>query len=331
MPTAAQDHYATLGVPRTATQKEIKAAFRKLARKHHPDLNQGDAAAAERRFKGINEANEVLSDPAKRRLYDEMGPRWREYEAWDKAGRPGGGPVGSGGGSPFAGGPQVEYRTASPEEMESLFGNQDAFSDHFGSMFNGADRGGRTTGRRRARPPQRGGDVEGTTEITLEEAYSGTTRTVEVSAADRSRRVELRIPAGVADGARVRAAGQGGAGTAGATAGDLFVRVRILPHARFSRDGDDLRVLVSVPLDIALLGGEVPVTTLRGTTAHLRLASVTQNGARLRMRGLGMPRLRGEGRGDLIAEISVRLPDELTPAARQLAEHLRAEDPVPPE
>lgn len=322
VPTASQDYYAALGVPRTATPKEIKAAFRKLARKHHPDVNQGDAAA-ERRFKEINEANEVLSDPEKRRMYDEVGPRWREYEAWDKAGRPGGGSFAGGGGAPLRGGPQVEYRTASREEMESLFGDQDPFSDLFGSMFN---RGGaRAAGRRRTPVPQRGGDVEGTTEITLEEAYTGTTRTVEVTGADRTRRVELRIPAGVAEGARVRAAGQGGAGSSGAGAGDLFVRVRILPHTRFTRDGDDLRVQVTVPLDLALLGGEVPVPTLRGTTAQLRLRSVTQSGARLRLRGLGMPRLRGEGNGDLIAEIAVRLPEELTPAARKLADEVRAE------
>ena len=323
MATAFQDYYAILGVPKTATQKEIKAAFRKAARKHHPDLNQNDPAA-ERRFKEINEANEVLSDPEKRRLYDEVGPRWREYEAWDKAGRPGPSPFGSASGG-YGGGPQVEYRTVSPDELESMFGNADPFSDFFHSMF-GRSSGGAGRSRSRSRvAPQRGEDVEGGAEITLEEAYAGTTRTIELSGGGRTRRVEISIPAGVADGARVRAAGQGVEGSAGASPGDLFVRVHVLPHPRFTRDGDDLREQVEVPLDTALLGGEVPVRTLRGTTAQLRIPPTTQNGARLRLRGLGMPKLRGAGHGDLIAEVAVRLSRELTPAAKRLAEELRAE------
>ncbi len=324
MATAFQDYYAILGVPKTATQKEIKAAFRKAARKHHPDLNQNDPAA-ERRFKEINEANEVLSDPKKRSLYDEVGPRWREYEAWDKAGRPGPSPFGAAqGGFGGGGGPQVEYRTVSPEELESMFGDADPFSDFFHSMF-GRSAGGTSRRSRTRVAPRRGDDVEGTTEITLEEAYTGTKRTIELSGAGRTRRVEISIPAGVADGARVRAAGQGGAGSAGAGAGDLFVRVRVRPHPRFTRDGSDLREQVEVPLDIALLGGEVPVRTLRGTTAELRIPPTTQNGSRLRLRGLGMPKLQSSGHGDLIAEIVVRLPDRLSPAAERLAAELRAE------
>ena len=332
MPTAFQDYYAILGVPRTATQKEIKAAFRKLARKHHPDLNQNDPAA-ERRFKEVNEANEVLSDPEKRRRYDEVGPRWREYEAWEKAGKPGASPFG---GSPFdgaqsgggSGGPQVQYRTVSPEELEGMFGDADPFSDFFHSMFGRSSGAGAGAGGGRARAPRarRGEDLEGTTEISLAEAYTGTTRTIEISdQGGRTRRIEVQIPAGVAEGARVRAAGQGGQGTAGAAAGHLLVQVRIRPDRRFSREGDTLRTLVEVPLDVALLGGEVAVPTLRGTTATLTVPAATQNGAKLRLRGLGMPRLRGEGRGDLIAEVSVRLPAALTPAARELAEALRAE------
>jgi curved DNA-binding protein len=322
MPTTAfQDYYAMLGVPKTATQKEIKAAFRKAARKHHPDLNQNDPAA-ERRFKEINEANEVLSDPKKRSLYDEVGPRWREYESWDKAGRPGPSPFGAAPGG-YGGGPQVEYRTVSPDELESMFGDTDPFSDFFHSMFGRSSAG---AGRSRTRvTPRRGEDVEGSTDITLEEAYTGTKRTIELSGTGRTRRVEISIPAGVADGARVRAAGQGAIGSSGANAGDLFVRVHVLPHPRFTRDGDDLRELVEVPLDVAILGGEVPVRTLRDTTAQLRIAPATQNGARLRLRGLGMPKLRGGGHGDLIAEIAARLPDKLTPAAEHLADELRAE------
>ncbi len=326
MATAFQDYYAILGVPKTATQKEIKAAFRKAARKHHPDLNQGDPAA-ERRFKEINEANEVLSDPKKRSLYDEVGPRWREYEAWDKAGRPGPSPFGAaqGGFSGGPGGPQVEYRTVSPDELESMFGDADPFSDFFHSMFGRSGGGGRATRSRSRVAPRRGEDVEGSTDITLEEAYTGTKRTIELSGSGRTRRVEISIPAGVADGARVRAGGQGGSGSSGGGSGDLYVRVHVLPHPRFSRDGSDLREVVEVPLDVALLGGEVPVRTLRGTTAELRIPRATQNGARLRLRGLGMPKLRGGGHGDLIAEVSVRVPSVLTPAAERLANELRAE------
>ena len=323
MATAFQDYYKILGVPRTATQKEIKAAFRKLARKHHPDVNTGDPAA-ERKFKEANEANEVLSDPEKRRKYDELGPRWREHEAWEKAGRPGAAP---GTGAPFPGGGpgQVEYRTVSPEDLESMFGDQDPFSDFFHSMFGRSPAGGGGGARRgRAAAPRRGDDVEGETDITLEEAYTGTTRTIELSGAGGTRRVEIRIPAGVADGARVRASGQGGSGSSGAASGDLYVRVHVLPHPRFRREGVELHVTVEVPVDTALLGGDVPVPTLRGTTAHLRIAECTQNGARLRLRGLGMPKLRGGDHGDLIAEVNVRLPRELTPELRALAEELRS-------
>jgi DnaJ-class molecular chaperone len=321
VPTAFQDYYATLGVPRTATQKEIKAAFRKLARKHHPDLNSNDPSS-ERRFKEVNEANEVLSDPEKRRRYDELGPRWREYEQWEKAGKPGPSPFGAaaerGGGGP------VEYRTVSPDELEAMFGNADPFSDFFHSMFGQSSPGAARTGGTRRAPAHRGDDVQGAAEISLAEAYTGTTRTVEIAGeAARARRIEVKIPAGVADGARVRAAGQGGRGSAGAGSGDLYVVVSIRADARFTREGDNLRTVVDVPLDVALLGGDVPVPTLRGTTVHLTVPPASQNGARLRLRGLGMPRLRGEGHGDLIAELSPRLPSTITPEVRALAEALR--------
>lgn len=321
MPTAFQDYYAILGVPRTATQKEIKAAFRKLARKHHPDLNQGDPSS-ERRFKEVNEAHEVLGDPEKRRKYDELGPRWREHEAWEQAGRPGRNPFGASPASP--GGPQVEYRTVSPDELENLFGDADPFSDFFHSMF-GRSSSKAPRSRSSAVSRRRGHDVEGAAEISLEEAYAGTTRTVELNGPQGTRRVEIRIPPGVADGARVRAAGQGAAGGGGGDSGDLLVKVAIRPHPRFTRRGDDLHLRVSVPLDVALLGGDVPVTTLRGTTAHLTVKPATQNGTRLRLRGLGMPTLRSGGHGDLIAEAEVLLPDALSPAARRLAEQLRDE------
>ena len=320
MATTFRDYYATLGVPKTASEKEIKTAFRKLARKHHPDVNPGDAAA-EARFKEVNEANEVLSDPEKRRKYDTYGERWEEVDAWEKAGRPGAppgpGPFGSQSGVPGQGDPQFEYRTMSEEDLEDLFGDREPFSDFFNEMFRGRAAGAR------APRPRRGADLEAETVITLEEAYAGTTRTLEIATETGTRRVQIRIPAGIADGARVRAAGQGGPGGNGGAAGDIYVRVGILPHAVLRREGDTLHARVQVPLDTALLGGEVDVPTAKGTRARLRVPEGTQNGARLRMRGLGMPHLKGGGSGDLIAEVDVRLPLPLPPEVRTLAEALR--------
>ena len=299
MPTTFKDYYAILGVPRTATDKEIRTAFRKLARKHHPDVNQGDKAA-EDRFKEINEANEVLGDPEKRKKYDELGPRWQEYEQWERAGKPGPNPF-SGGGEHFG------YRTVSPDELEGMFGNRAPFSDFFQQFFGGEpEASGATRGRRRV--VRRGQDVEGDAEISLEDAYNGSALTVDMSSADGPRRVEVKIPAGIHDGARVRASGQGSAGRGGGPRGDLFIRVHIRPHASFTRTGSDLSVRVPTPLATALAGGTVQVPTLRGTTAQLSIPAGTQNGARLRLRGLGMPHLHGEGAGDLLATIDVRLP-----------------------
>jgi DnaJ-class molecular chaperone len=225
MATTFKDYYAILGVPRTATDKEIRAAFRKLARKHHPDVNQGDKSA-EDRFKEINEANEVLGDPEKRKKYDELGPRWQEYEQWERAGRPGP--------NPFSGGDQFGYRTVSPDELEGMFGSRAPFSDFFQQFFGGEpDLGGPTRGRRRV--ARRGQDVEGDAEISLDEAYTGSTLTVDMSSAEGPRRVEVKIPAGIHEGARVRATGQGSPGRGGGPRGDLFIRVHIRPHRVFTR------------------------------------------------------------------------------------------------
>lgn len=327
MATTHRDYYATLEVPRTATPKEIKAAFRKHARRHHPDVNPGDAAA-EARFKEINEAHEVLADPEKRKKYDAYGDRWQEIDAWEKAGRPGAPPGSSpfgqqGGPQPFAqGDPQFDYRSMSAEDLEDLFGDSEPFSDFFSGMFRGGSAG--AGGGRSATPrPRRGSDLESETDITLEEAVSGTTRTLEIAGDTGTRRVQIQIPAGVADGARVRARGQGAPGLRGGEAGDIHIRVHVLPHRLFRREGATLHVRVEVPLDVALLGGEVQVPTARGTRVSLRIPEGTQNGARLRLRGLGMPHLRGGGSGDLIAEVDVRLPVPLPPEWRALAEAAR--------
>jgi curved DNA-binding protein len=312
MATRARDYYEVLGVPRSASEKEIKAAFRKLARQYHPDVNPNDPAAAER-FKEISEAYEVLSDPSKRRKYDEVGRDWRQYDAWQQAGRPAG--------APFGQGQRVEYRTASPEDFEDLFGSEAPFSDFFHDLFGRAR--GAPRGRRAGVGPLPGENLEAETTITLEEAYRGTTRTVELQTPQGPRRVEVRIPPGIQDGGRVRVAGQGMPGRSGGRPGDLLIRVRVRPHPVFRREGDDLFVRVPVPLDVALLGGEVSVPTLKGTRVAARVPPGVKNGTRLRLRGLGMPRLEGRGHGDLYAEVDVSLPDRLTPEVRELAEKLR--------
>ncbi|HKF74731.1 MAG TPA: DnaJ C-terminal domain-containing protein [Candidatus Dormibacteraeota bacterium] len=316
MSTTQRDYYEVLGVPRTATQKQIKAAFRRLARKHHPDVNPNHPDAVSR-FKEINEAHEVLGDPEKRRKYDELGPGWREHEAWERAGRPAGGPFGQAG--------DVEYRTVSPEDLEDLFGSDSPFSAFFHDTFGRgrAGRAGRAGSGFTATASAPGQDVEAETSVSLEEAYRGSTRAFELLDGGGRRRVELRIPPGVRDGSRLRMAGQGGPGTGGRPAGDLFARVHLQPHPTFTREGDDLRVRVPVPLDVALLGGEVEVPTLRGRPVALRIPPETQNRARLRLRGLGMPRLDGSGAGDLYAETDVRLPVPLSPEVKEMAARLR--------
>jgi DnaJ-class molecular chaperone len=309
--TRPRDYYEALGVPRTASDKEIKAAFRKLARQHHPDVNPGDPAAAER-FKEINEAREVLGDPEKRRRYDQLGPDWRREEARQEARGPDA--------SPFGRGVRVEYRT---DDLDDLFGSGNPFSDFYNDVFGGDRRAGRRGGF--GAGPMAGEDVEAEATITLEEAYRGTARTLELETLDGARRIEVRIPPGVRDGARVRAAGQGMEGRDGGQPGDLYLRVAIRFHPTIRREGDDLITRVQVPLDVALLGGEVTVPTLRGTAVSLRVPAGTQNGRRLRLRGLGMPKQRagGDGNGDLYAEVDVRLPEPVPPEARELAERLR--------
>jgi DnaJ-class molecular chaperone len=262
-----KDYYATLGVAKTATEKELKAAYRKLARKHHPDVNPGDKGA-ESRFKEINEAYEVLGDPEKRRKYDELGANWRMYEQAQQQGQPfpgGGSPFGFGGGGPGEGGAWTinmgggpgGYRTMSEEEMRDMFGTDDPFSSFFHTFFGGGGGAGSGEGRGRGRAPRaaRGRDLESDAELTLEEAYHGAMRRISITHGGSARNVDVRIPAGVKDGSRVRAAGEGEAGTGGAASGDLFLRVHIKPHPVFERKGDDLYVKVPMPVTTAVLGG----------------------------------------------------------------------------
>ena len=325
-----KDYYQILGVSKTATDKEIKAAFRKLARKLHPDVNPGDKAA-EARFKEINEANEVLGDPDKRRKYDELGANWRLYEQARQQGQPfpGGSPFGFGAGPQEGawtinmGGPGG-YRTMSAEEMQDLFGNEDPFSDFFRTFFGGAAAGAEPRAGRAGRArAQKGRDIEHAVELTLEEAYHGATRRISITEGGHARSVDVRIPAGVKDGSRVRAAGEGASGSAGGGSGDLYLRVHVRPHPVFERQGSDLHAKVGVPITTAVLGGEAQVPTVAGSV-RLRIPEGTQNGQVFRLKGHGMPQVgRGEERGDLYATVDVQLPRTLTREQRQHYEALQ--------
>jgi curved DNA-binding protein len=308
-----KDYYATLGVSKSASDKEIKQAFRKLARKHHPDVNPNDKKA-EAKFKDINEAYEVLGDPAKRRKYDELGANWRAYE---QAGAAGAGPFagqwnvdfGGGGGRGGAG-----FRTMTPEEMEGLFGNQNPFSDFFTTFFGGGveeEIGGRRSGPRGGRARQRGRDVEHEIELTLEDAYHGVTRRLALKHDGHARTVDVRIPAGVADGSRVRVAGEGERGGGGASSGDLYLRVHLVPHPLFERKGRDIYVKVPIFVSTAVLGGEAEVPTLSGKSVRLRIPPLTQNGQLFRLKGYGMPAVGKPGEtGDAYARVEVQLPTQ---------------------
>jgi curved DNA-binding protein len=326
-----KDYYEILGVPRTASQSEIRKAFRKLARKHHPDVNTGDPAA-ERRFKDVNEAHTVLSDPEKRKTYDAVGANWEAYSRAG-AGAGAGSPFGQGspfggfgwaGGAPGGGGNvRYEFRTAGDagdfsdfsDFFRMVFGADPAAGRHGGrrhqaggaatieDLFGGADMGGGPQAAPRAL-----GMVEATAELTLEEAYHGSSRIVEVE----GRRLEVTIPPGVDTGSRIRISGKGGAGR------DLVVVCRLRPHPVFTRRGADLEREVALTLEEALLGGEVPVGTLKGRVL-LTVPPGTQNGRAFRLTGQGMPRFRAAGFGDLYVRTRVVLPTALDPDARAAA------------
>jgi DnaJ-class molecular chaperone len=312
-----KDYYKILGVSENADAKEIRQAYRKLARQYHPDVNPGDRKAEEK-FKEVNEANEVLSDPEKRKKYDEMRTYYQRYGQW-----PGAGPAtGASDFSGFTGG-HYRYRTVTEEDLEDLFGGTSPFSDFFNTYFGSSffdDDHMHATGRRQRRTASIGEDVESTVEVTLAEAYQGVTRTFELAEPDGStRRLEVKIPAGVHDGARIRIAGQGIAGGAGR--GDLYLRVHLVPDPRFSRDGTTLRTTIEVPLAVAMLGGEVPVPTPDGRQLMLRIPAGTNSGQALRLRGQGMPQVNHpEKRGDLYAEVKIVLPRHLTTEQRRLFE-----------
>jgi DnaJ-class molecular chaperone len=325
-----KDYYATLGVGKTATDKELKAAYRKLARKWHPDVNPGDKAA-EAKFKEINEAYEVLGDPAKRKKYDELGANWRMYEQAQAQG--GANPFADGGGFNvnMGGSPGGGFRTMSQEEMEEMFGGENPFSDFFttffgggGGGFGGEAGGGRArTGGRGARQQRRGRDVEHEIDLSLDDAYHGTMRRLSLKHDGHARTVDVRIPAGVGDGSRVRVSGEGEHGVGGAQSGDLYLRIRLAPHPVFERKGRDLYVKVALPVTTAVLGGEAEVQTLSGKPARLRIPPLTQNGQVFRLKGYGMPAVgKQDEKGDLYARVEAQLPTQLDDREREHYEAL---------
>ena len=314
-----KDYYQILGVDRKADPKDIKKAFRRLAREYHPDVRPGDKQA-EDRFKEINEAYEVLSDPQKRAKYDQLGASYRDWQRM--GGQPGGfdwTQWAAGGMAGAPGGVRVEYR-----DIGDLFGDQGfegsgIFSDFFNTIFGGM--GARPAeGRRTARQARsvRGRDMEQPVSITLEEAYAGTTRTFQID----GRRLEVKIPKGAKTGTRVRVSGQGERGQGGGATGDLYLRIQVEPHKTFVREGDDLHMTLPVDLYTAVLGGQVTVNTLGGEVS-LRIPPGTSSGQRIRLQGRGMPRLNKPGEhGDLFVRIEIKVPRKLSARQRELFEEL---------
>ena len=290
-----KDYYKILGVSRTATPNEIKTVYRRLARKYHPDVNPGDQAA-EARFKEINEAYEVLSDLEKRKRYDMFGSNWRRTGSFDEAFRQSGGQAANFG--DFFGGGGV------------------GFSDFFEMLFGGGpDSRTRTASSAAA-------DVEENIEVSLAEVLIGGHRvfTIHVPSRDgsiRQRRIDVKIPPGVHDGKRLRIAGEGSVRSDGSR-GDLFLRVRTAQDPKFERDGDDLMTDVRVELAEAMLGSEVSIPTLDDSPLTMRIPPETRDGARLRLRGQGLPRADTGVRGDMLVRVRVQLPENLTERERDL-------------
>ncbi len=287
-----KDYYATLGVTKTATQDEIRKAFRKLARQHHPDVSK-DKKGAEAKFKEINEANEVLSDEAKRKRYDELG------SDWDKPGhqqRGGGFDFNSGGG-----------------------GGQGGFSDFFESFF-----GGRGAGAKRGRGfdgfAQRGQDVEFDLPLTIEEILSGGKKAFNIERAGKPETMSVTVPKGVRAGQKIRLTGQGGVGSGGAQNGDMYLKIKLAPHPGYRVDGSDLIHAFPVAIRTAVLGGEAEVETPDGAV-KLKVPAGTQPGQKFRLKGRGLPS-GPDTRGDFFAEAKVAIPTTLTPEEREIWERL---------
>lgn len=298
------DFYQVLGVSRDASPQEIQRAYRKLARAYHPDVNKDPAA--EERFKEISEAYDVLSDPDTRRRYDAFGPDFRQVPedvdpaTWARA---------------RAGGARgAQAGTRGERVWFSSDGNDFDFEDLFGGLFGGRGR--------RGQGPIQGADQEAEVEITVEEAYRGGRRSITLPGPDGPRTLEVKIPAGVTEGQRIRLAGQGGQGSGGGPAGDLYLAVHLAPHPIYRVNARDIAVdLLLTPWEAAL-GASVAVET-PGGEAKVRVAPGTSSGKRLRLRGRGLPKPRG-GHGDLFAEVKIMVPRSLTAEERRLFDQLAA-------
>lgn len=326
-----KDYYKVLGVTKEATTDEIKKTFRKLARKYHPDVNPGDKKAEEK-FKEINEAYEVLSDPDKRKKYDTLGPNWQEQF-----------------------GPQMNRRTYNNNSYRTPpmdFESGQGFSDFFEALFGRTNGGG--TGSPGVRNAQDnfhrrvGDNIEQPVEVTLLEAYVGGARTFNIQSTEvcptcrgtgevsnrpctncsgqgmltKTKRLQVKIPAGVDNGSKIRVAGEGQPGIGGGPRGDLYLAITVKTDPQFERKGDDLYVDIDMDLTVAVLGGEGPVPLPDGRKLVLTIPPETQNGRLFRLSGKGMPHLRGEGSGTLFARVKVVLPTHLTSEERELFEQL---------
>jgi molecular chaperone DnaJ len=323
---ATKDLYEVLGVKRDASEKDIRSAYRRLARKYHPDVNPGDSSA-EAKFKEINSAHEVLSDPDKRKKYDKYGDQWEHADQIEEMQR-----------QQSAG--DYFRRAQRPAGDTGFDFGADDLGDVFGNIFRQ---------RPRRQPAKRKGeDFDYPIDLTLDEAAAGTTRMLSMQVPEacsvcggtgqvagatchvcqglgssiETKRIEVKIPAGVQQGSRVRVAGKGQPGINGGPNGDLYLIVSIRPHERFERRGDDLYEEVSVPLTDAVLGGEVEVPTMTGRVM-LNLPPETQNGRSFRLAGLGVPHLNGAGKGDLYAKVRVVLPARLSAREKELFEEIR--------
>ena len=314
-----KDYYKLLGVEKTASKDELSKAYKKMARKYHPDLNPNDKEA-ETRFKEINEAYEVLKDPEKRRLYDSLGPNWQEGMNFQP-------PPG------YEGGARFEFRGGGPEGFDI-----GGFSDFFETLFGGGARAGRRPGGRGfaqedlfgggARFRAKGQDVEADLELTLEEAFRGGSKPITLTEQVRdfrgmptpkTRSLQVNIPPGITEGAKIRLAGQGGPGSGGGPAGDLFLRVKLLPHPHFAVEGKNLVYDLALAPWEAALGTKVRVETLDGAV-DMTIPPGVSSGQKLRMAGKGLGR--GANRGDQLVRIMIKVPRELTDRERELWEEL---------
>lgn len=291
------DYYSILGLDKNASQEDIKKAYRKLARKHHPDVNPNDPAAS-KKFQQINEANEVLSDPEKRKKYDQYGKDWAHADQFEQARRS------QQQQQPFGGGGQH----FSSED----FGGGD-FSEFFESLFGGQ---GRSRGGRSAK--FRGQDYESELKINLTDAYTTHKQTLTIN----GKSIRITIPAGIEDGQKIRLKGHGGEGVNGGPAGDLYITFSIINNTAFKRVGNDLYHTQDIDLYTALLGGEVTVDTLSGKV-KLKIKPETQNGTKVRLKEKGFPVYKEEGKfGDLYVTINVKLPTNLTEQQKELFKQL---------